>query len=184
MSSSNVEEPVKPSEVQYTLAQAENDGNSNNKQGHKCCGSCCDMRRAVIIVNIINAVLLTMGIFSVLAARHMSSQVDAVDDDELANALEEFNSLPIAALLVIQISKILVSILGIFGAIRFNIYMVGIAMAAYVFDAVFALIGLNIAGLLFAGFFAYPHGFFIKEVRAGIMSKENYPNEEYSCCCV
>ena len=142
------------------------------------------MRRAVIIVNIINAVLLTMGIFSVLAARHMSSQVDAVDDDELESALEEFNSLPIAALLVIQISKILLSILGIFGAIRFSVPMVGLAMAAYIFDAVFALIGFNIAGLLFAGFFAYPHGFFIKEVRAGIMTKENYPNEEYSCCCV
>jgi hypothetical protein len=25
----------------------------STKQGHKCCGGCCDMRRAVIIVNII-----------------------------------------------------------------------------------------------------------------------------------
>ena len=191
MSSNDPTDPVKPSDAQYTLATGANNeqqqpggGGTGNKVGHSCCGGCCDMRRAVIVVNIINVVLVSMGMFSVLAARSLSSQVDATDDDELAQALEEFNSLPLAALIVIQSVKIVLSIVGIVGALRFNEIMVGLAMAGYVFDAVFALIGLNIAGLIYAGFFAYPHGFFIKEKRAGIMTLENYPNEKQSCCCV
>jgi hypothetical protein len=36
----------------FTEDEIENSIQSQ-KQGHKCCGGCCDMRRAVIIVNII-----------------------------------------------------------------------------------------------------------------------------------
>ena len=41
----------------------------HEKQGHNCCGGCCDVRRAVSIVNLINAVLLLIGIAGVLAAK-------------------------------------------------------------------------------------------------------------------
>lgn len=181
-------DPVKPgSETQYALASAVGEDGKQQKQpklGHNCCGRCCDMRRAVIVVNIVNLVLVAMGLFSVLAARAASANADQVDDDELSSALEEFRSLPLGAFLAIQITKIVLSVVGIVGAVKFHQIMVGLSMAAYAFDAVAALIGLNVVGLLYAGFFAYPHGFFIKEVRDGIMTKENYPNEEFSCCCV
>lgn len=143
------------------------------------------MRRAVIIVNVINTVLLVMGLFSVLAARNLSDQVDGqVDDDEVSAALEEFKSLPIGGFVAIQTVKILLSLIGIFGAVKYNEIGVGLAMAGFVFDAVMSLIGVNLFAFIYAVCFAYPHAFFIKEVRAGIMTKENYPNEEFSCCCV
>lgn len=75
---------------------------------------------------------------------------------------------------------------GIYGAYIFDIRLVGVSLAAYALEAIFALLGFNLVGIIMAGFFAYPHVFFIKEVRAGIMTKERYvPGiEEQSCCCV
>ena len=156
------------------------------KQGHKCCGGCCDMRRGVIIVDIINVVLLTLGLFGVLATRNLSGQAEELyDDDEVQATLAEFaTSFPLGAFIAIQAIKIVCSASGVVGALRYNIYFTGVAAAAYCFDALMALIGLNLGGVVYAVFFAYPHFFFIKEVRAGIMSKENYHNEEMSCCCV
>ena len=141
----------------YQLAAG--NGGDGRKLGHNCCGGCCDVRRAVVIVNIINAVLLILG---------LGSEV----------------TLPIIVFLVIQTVRILLSVAGIVGAVKFNQVGVGLAMFGYVFDAVMALLGFNLLGLLFPLMFAYPHGFLIKEIRAGIMTKENYASEEHSCCCV
>lgn len=74
--------------------------------------------------------------------------------------------------------------IGIAGGYYYNIYMTGIAAAAYCFDVLLSLIQFNLGGVLYGAFFAYPHFFLIKEIRAGTMSKENYANEEMSCCCV
>lgn len=38
------------------------------KLGHMCCGGCCDMRRAVIIVNIVNASLVLVDPCRVVGA--------------------------------------------------------------------------------------------------------------------
>ena len=162
------------------------DANKLPKQGHKCCGGCCDVRRAVMIVNIVNATLLLFGMFGVLATNKLSGQAeDLYDDDEMLETLAEFsNSFPLGAFIAIQVVKILCSVAGIIGALKFNIYLTGVAAAAYCIDVLMALIEFSVGGIVYAALFAYPHFYFIKEVRAGIMSKENYHNEEMSCCCV
>ena len=177
-------EPVKPAGNDYQLAAG--NGGDGRKLGHSCCGGCCDMRRAVIIVNIINTVLLTLGLFGVVAARRASNNVDAsqLDDDTLQDALEQFKELPLGGFIVIQTIKILLCLAGIVGAVKFNQVAVGLAMVGYLFDAMMALIRFDLIGLVIAGFFTYPHVLFIKEVRDGLMTKENYPNEKQSCCCV
>ena len=41
--------------------------------------------------------------------------------------------------------------------------------------------------IMTAGFtaaFLYPHIGFILEVKKGIMTRDTYPREEFSCCCV
>ena len=45
------------------------------------------------------------------------------------------------------------------------------------------IVGYVIAGIITA-LFVYPSFCFIQEVRSGIMSKETYPREEHSCCCM
>ena len=67
---------------------------------------------------------------------------------------------------------------------RYNVWMVGFAAAVYYADFVMALVALNIPRSVYMAFFLYPHFFLIQEIRSGIMSPENYPNEEQSCCCV
>lgn len=177
-------EPIKPASNDYQLAAG--NGGDGRKLGHLCCGGCCDMRRAVIIVNIINTVLLTLGLFGVVAARITSNNVDTsqLDDDSLQDAMEQFKALPLGGFLAIQTVKIVLCLAGIVGAVKYNQAAVGLAMVGYVFDAVMGAIRFDLVGLVCAGLFAYPHGFLIKEVRDGIMTKENYPNEEHSCCCV
>lgn len=181
----------KPQETEYVLAQPTTTGpgapvivpgaNVQTKQGHKCCGGCCDMRRAVIIVNIISLCFGLLGILSLTAVSQIN--VENYDDDEVKEAFAQgVDNLGVA--IAITVVRVVLNICGIYGAVAFNIIFVGLSLVAYVIDFVMALLVISIPGLLLAGGFAYPHIFFIKEVKAGIMSKENYINEEQSCCCV
>ena len=45
-------------------------------------------------------------------------------------------------------------------------------------------VGGIVFGLAIIALFAYPHIMFIVEVRKGILTRETYPREEYSCCCI
>lgn len=45
-------------------------------------------------------------------------------------------------------------------------------------------VGGIVFGLIIIVLFAYPHIMFIIEVKKGILTKETYPREEFSCCCV
>jgi hypothetical protein len=160
-------------------------GGHGPKRGHKFCGGCCDVRRAVIIVNMIVGGLMLWGMITTLA---LKANVDAVtatmdDDTQIAklNAFRDASILPLAIAWSITLAA---CVLGIMGAIQYNVYMVGAAALKFCVDIVFALISFNIFGVAISAFFLYPHVFFIKEVREGIMSKVNYDNERQSCCCV
>jgi hypothetical protein len=45
-------------------------------------------------------------------------------------------------------------------------------------------VGGIVFGLAIIALFAYPHVMFIVEVRKDILSRETYPREEFSCCCI
>jgi len=165
------------------------------KQGHKCCGGCCDVRRAVIIVNIIEACFAFLGMLGLLAMNNMTtslySSADQYDDDEVAAAMAEyeeamatFGSIPIGAILAIQAVRVVGALAGIVGAIKYNFYLVGAAGIMYCVSCATSIVALNLGGAIMAGFFAYPHYFLVQEIRKGIMSEENYHNERQSCCCV
>jgi membrane protein YdbS with pleckstrin-like domain len=90
---------------------------------------------------------------------------------------------------------------AIFGAIRYNIWLVA-ANIAYLVISFVAGIAVNVAasnsnsdysynvvfnvvvGLIVLTLFIYPHVMFVREVRSGTMTKDNYDKEEQSCCCV
>jgi len=152
-----------------------------NIKAHKCCGGCCDMRRAVITVNIINASLLALGLMSFVYSS--TYDYEDVDDDEVKDAYTSLDT-GMGGLIAITAVKLVLSLVGIYGAYTYNVVMVGISCACYFLEAVFAFVFFNIGGLVYASLFAYPHFFFIREARAGVMTKENYHNVEHSCCCV
>ena len=72
--------------------------------------------------------------------------------------------------------------IGIRGATKFNTCMVATAMIYHGVSAVVNLIALNIFGMLLSVLFLYPHVMLLLEMRNGIMTVENYPNEKKGCC--
>lgn len=161
--------------TEYTLATAAKDVNTDGlfvqdgatgsrtglKQGHKCCGGCCDMRRAVIIVNIVNASLLLLGIFGLLALVRIDPST--FDDDELKQSLSSIDNASVGILIAISAVKVLLNCAGIVGALRYNIYLVGACAAVYCMETATALFFVNIPNLVYSALFAYPHFFFIRE---------------------
>jgi hypothetical protein len=172
---------VKAQDAPYVVAERETFGAERVKQGHKFCGGCCDVRRATIIVDIISVCLNVLALFAVIGIHVAQVDHQQINDDQVKQELQDFPF--VFSLIWVLVSMILYSC-GIFGAIQYNIWLVGIALVLHLTDIVMALIGVNIVGAVIAGTFAYPHIFFIMEVRKGIMSRENYHNEEQSCCCV
>lgn len=143
------------------------------------------MRRATMIVNFINIGFILLGFWYLIAYAAVKRTARAVDDDEMQEMYSEMEELKgVGAIVAVMLVRLMCNSCGVYGAYSFNMYLVGISLAGYCLETVFALISFNLGGLFMAIFFAYPHVFLIKEIRAGIMTKENYPVEEQSCCCV
>ncbi|CAB9498613.1 expressed unknown protein [Seminavis robusta] len=161
------------------------------KRGHKCCGGCCDVRRATIIVNIISMVLGVVGVLFMITAGSIASNLDAsnYDDDEMVAAINELEGTDFGGSMGVAIAlssvRILLNAAGIWGALKYNVVGVGAGLVAYGLEFLFSLITFNIVGLIWNGFFAYPHVYLIMEMRNGIMNAQTYEDiEKQSCCCV
>jgi hypothetical protein len=152
------------------------------RQGHSFCGCMCDMRRAVIIVNIISLIFVTIAFFTFIS--YSSSKFrDQFDDDNAQKSFDESDNWRGAFIAVIVLSFI-IHILGILGAVRFSRWMVLVAGIWLGLGFLSCLFTLNIGGVVVLGLFAYPHFIFFREIQRGIMGTDNYANERQSCCCV
>eukprot|EP00538_Stauroneis_constricta_P009356 CAMPEP_0119566724 /NCGR_PEP_ID=MMETSP1352-20130426/33936_1 /TAXON_ID=265584 /ORGANISM="Stauroneis constricta, Strain CCMP1120" /LENGTH=182 /DNA_ID=CAMNT_0007615883 /DNA_START=157 /DNA_END=705 /DNA_ORIENTATION=- len=146
------------------------------KRGHSFCGGCCDMRRAVIIVD---CIMIGMLLLDILGVAVLGSE--QVDDDNLAQMIAD---IPTRRLCTIFILEIICCAIAIFGALRYSVYPVFVGLGLYVVAAMMSLFIFNVAGILISVLFAYPHAVFIQEVRVGVMRPETYDsNERQSCCC-
>jgi len=170
------------------------------KQGSKCCGCCCDFRRAVIVVNII---FIVLGIISIISALANTGYIRSdFDDDQVEDDLKQINTRNA----IFSGIGLAASILSLIGAIHYNICFVAVNMVwlvvqyiAYIIINEVAykdiedisnkdvargpLVGAYVIQAVIYGLFIYPHAGFIHEVKRGITSRETYPREEYSCCC-
>lgn len=140
------------------------------KQGHSCFGGCCDMRRAVLIVNKISFLVLVIHLFIV------PFEVD------LGNNLPWF--------FVGQFAGMIINLMGNIGASKFSACLVGVALFIYAAVTIVFLILSFIATpylliyVVACALFCYPHIMLVIEICNGTMSAENYHNEQQSCCCV
>ena len=164
------------------------------KLGHKCCGCCCDTKRAVIIIQLIFGIVLNcVGIALSLFA--VGIRVD--DDPQLEEDLKKAGKTNA----IINGVGIAIAVIVIFGANMYNIYLVLLGILwtitqtvvnilltyqAYQdssnnsYPVVSAIIPIIVSLMLI-----YPHAVFIFEVHSGVMSVETYAaREEQSCCCV
>jgi hypothetical protein len=150
-----------------------------NKQGHSCCGGCCDVRRASIVLDIMSLVSLVINVFALSAV----STSSIFDDDEVKQKLSE--GMPSAGVMIaIFVFEIVLLGITVWGAVSFSAPKVMVGLVVYSIGVLTSMFSLNLVGVVVNVFFAYPHYFLYKEIKDGIMSKDNYYNEEQSCCCV
>jgi hypothetical protein len=163
-------------------ADATTFSSTDGRQGQLFCGCCCDMRRAVVIVNVMSICFALLGI----AMYHLLSRdgfIENFDDDITKYELEAISNYKGRAILFGLVS-VLCSLIGLCGAVQYNRRMVILAAVYYCISMLTKIVPFDLSGMLMAGLFSYPHFVFIKELDNGIMTAENYPNEINSCCCV
>lgn len=191
---------VAPVNVEPVLSDEDN---KMEKQGGKCCMICCDYRRAVIIIN---GLLILSSIFEMLAALLVKPQdnfqFNGVDDDAVLKELDTMST-PLA---IIAGLGILLHPVVLFGAVQYNVRLVGLGIAWSVAsmaaetsiqystwsaaddltkadESLDSPIPGLIASIVGTLLFVYAHVNLIREIKTGIMSRETYEREKYSCCC-
>jgi hypothetical protein len=157
-----------------------------HRTGHSFCGCCCDMRRAVTIINIMNAILAL--IFIVLygigsSDKAIENAQEFYDDDSVLNNLElaqDTRGIMFGLLLTCWIGVLL----GIRGAQTYTIWMVWIASIVYCCVVTVSIMVRSLPVAIVAAIYVYPHFVLIHELQRGTMSAERYVLEQHSCCCV
>ena len=153
---------------------------SGPKQGHSVCGCCCDTRRATIIVNIL-LLAWTIGEEPFTYFLYLTAQLDAFQPFS--------HTLATIALMVLSC---LFNMAAILGALTFNAWLV---IANTIYLAVSSVLAIvtkyqengyySIDDMIFTLFFIYPHIMLVYELKVSkTMSKQTYPRENHSCCCV
>ncbi|CAJ1934364.1 unnamed protein product [Cylindrotheca closterium] len=195
--------------------QAEVPMHEQAKQGGKCCGGCCDYRRAVIVLCIISLVFSIIGIVNPA----LSQAFQAEEYPELEQIVKDHNT----SLLIIGIVHIVMTVIALVGAIIFNFYLVALYVLWSILNLIISIVlqqqmvgdlldwvdaqtddaawgttdqdqletAFNtymiinyVITALFTLLWVYPSVFLSVEIKKGIMTKETYPREEMSCCCV
>lgn len=152
------------------------------RQSHLCCGGCCDTRRATIIVNIVNMCFAAIALLGTGAVTAYASS-NQFDDDAVKNSVAAATDHAWIMYLVNGLA-LAFGALGIYGAKEYKEIFVAISGLWHAAIATMGIIGGDFAGAICSGLFAYPHFVLYQEMKKGIMTKENYPNEMHSCCCV
>jgi len=120
------------------------DGNNSipmwrqEKLGAKCCGCCCDYRRAVIIMTIFSIVPSIITMFTTTRLVTMAPQLDM--DDELVSVLKDDEGVTICLMIVI----LLTSISGLLGALKYKTNLVIVNIIGWVGTYICAAAGLSL----------------------------------------
>ena len=151
-----VEETGLPEEENYNTAD-NNDSNISDRRGHVCCGKLMDTRKGVLAVDTIN-------IFGILFSLLLNSVI--------------YHERSFGGVLAGLLGTLL-SVIGVFGALKFDIRASGIATLGFSFCLLMDMIGLHLIGVIIDIILIYPHAYFSYEVYRGVMTKETYKKEEY-----
>ena len=123
----------------------------------KCCGCCCDMRQSVIAVNMISIGMLVMAI-----GLQIVGSFDTELDDDI---IQEINKIFVPVFIAINIVFAISNSLGIYGAYKNKIWPVVISLGGHIAYFGISVFMIDLVGILLGLFFAYPHIFFIRELK-------------------
>jgi Ni,Fe-hydrogenase I cytochrome b subunit len=130
--------------------------------------------------------LTGLALIAFFALTTAANNAGDIDDDEVAAAFEEMEGFSAGVRVAIGLTcvKLVLNAAGIYGATTYTLWAVAASAAGFALEVLMSLIHFDIGSLLMAGGFLYPHVYLIMEMRNGILSKETYEQEKFSCCCV
>lgn len=184
---------VAPAAASYPMHQQE-------KVGAKCCGCCCDFRRAVLILDVILMVFAGVSLIGIAIPADENFQIQGVDDDQVVEVMGDSY---VVSAIINGVGMICLAV-PVYGAITFNARMVAFGIvwlvASFIASIIVGVVYNGkanevssksiaqpfanwIGGAIWTGVFIYPHVGLISEIQKGIMSQQTYPREEHSCCC-
>ncbi|KAL3943898.1 MAG: hypothetical protein SGBAC_002015 [Bacillariaceae sp.] len=139
---------------------------------------CCDMRRAVIILDTINLVLLVIQMMLYITVMRAEEE----EEPQTRNDIE----MEVAAQTMLRISAVeaLLCIISLFGALSFSTGMVVAGIVNFGVGVAAGFVLMNWPGIIINLVFLAPHVLLFMEIQRGIMTEANYYQEEHSCCCV
>lgn len=184
--SSNVLVAVNPSILQLvtSVENSDNDEDEYERESHLCCGFCCDLRRACIILDVIQIsmiVAVTIVIQLDVDPRFVEgfdTVADSADvDDEVA---ADFDRRFVETTVRLG-GGVLFSVIGILGACLFNRWLVVCTGIWQCIAMVFSMRSRSYTGIVAAASFAYAHIAMFLELRRGKLTRENYAREQ-ACC--
>ena len=97
------------------------------KVGAKCCGCCCDYRRAVIVVASIGIALTVISLISSLSAISAASSTASYYTDDVYmddGTVQDAVNYGVGVVVILAILGVSASVCALVGAIRFNIWLV------------------------------------------------------------
>jgi hypothetical protein len=155
-----------------------------HRGGHSYCGCCCDMRRAVTIINTMNAILtLIFIVFYGIDSCDKSNDPEFFDLHCLFYD-DGYIQLGYWKWLGLLVTCWIGVLLGLRGAQTYTIWMVWIASIVYCCVVIMSIMERMFAVAILAAFYVYPHFVLIHELQRGTMSAERYVVEQHSCCCL
>jgi hypothetical protein len=167
----------------YRQLAATNREESSERKSGLCCGSCCDLVRGCIVVNMFNMCLtIWYLVFSLQGIQRIWIGVGAVTDDDLYAPQSVFE--PPSVLGLVRTSfGIPFALIGIFGAYRFQKYAVLCTAIWYFIDIVPGVLNKAWPNAVISAFLCYPHVHLFLELCNGTITPENYNSTERYCCC-
>jgi len=182
--------PVESSVVDMVLASGldtELEEDPGRRQTRLYCGVCCDVRLA----SMVQLVLYFLWMFSSFdynkrlykdAKTMMEACIyddDIVEENEIY-AMEQADRM--AVLMIKNASALPFCVIGIYGAFRFNKYLVLCAGIWCIVDVIWGLVLLRPIILVLV-FTIYPLFALFEAIHSGKMTPENYRRRERHCCC-
>jgi hypothetical protein len=143
---------------------------ASERKSTLCCGSCCDLIRACIIVDIFNIILSTVVILVPLPELQITNWEIMLFPDRFG--------------IIMSSCGIFFALLGILGAWRFSGWMVLVTGIWYCAYSIFSVFTSAVGFTMIMGFFAYPHIHLYISLLSGNVTRENYHITEKYCCCI
>lgn len=152
------------------------------RQADLCCDSCCDVRKATLICDIIYVVVM-LALLIVYSAGISEVNGTVTGDDDVVELVRSVVSGLFIGLVVKNVIGILMGGLSIFGALK---YKKGFVLATGIWICIDFVANFFFmpwfVGFVLVGF-SYPHFALFRALRQGKITAENYHVTEEYCCC-